>query len=80
MRENGKRFRQRLTCAVRAAAQEVGEMAEDIAGNTPLITGLEIRIRIDCSSDIITPDIEIRRTHFSKRALDELVKRSDTEG
>lgn len=79
-RTNGKLFRQRLANAVAAAARDVEEMAEDIAGGSGLITGLEIRIRMDCSVERITPVIEIIRTHYSRTAFNEIVKHPKIEG
>lgn len=79
-RKQGEHFRQRLANAVRAAAQDVEEMADDIAGNTGLISGLEIRIRMDCSTERITPLIEIQRTHYSYTALNEIIKHPKIDG
>lgn len=64
MAEMPRKNRDKLIAAVKAVGKKLYEEAEDIVGETDLITSLEIHTELHPDSGIFFPEIRIERSHI----------------
>lgn len=63
---DNKKYRERMTKAVKIAGQMVIDMADDIVGNSKGITDLSIKITFDKDVMGSIPEVIITRSHIPK--------------
>lgn len=66
-------FRDTLINAVKDAAQELIDRAEDIVGEPMLLSSMCITIDFDSEFDMRMPEINVSKTFYSKRCEDRFI-------
>ena len=71
-------YRDLLVKMVKAAGQDIADRAEDLVGNSELMTNFSIRIDFPQGYDVV-PKIEVYREFVSKKSLDVYVNEKENK-